>query len=72
MTSTADLDQLLTTIVNELVSAIDADRGRFYLVNEETSELVSRVFVAGADDPHELRLDIGEALRQGGCHQENS
>ncbi len=62
LATTVDLDDLLTLIVNELVHAINAERGTLYLIDEPRGELFSRVLLDGTDDLKEVRLQLGEGL----------
>jgi len=57
-----DLDDLLELIVNELVETIDADRGTLYLIDEEKSELFSRVLLEDRSVLREIRVKIGEGI----------
>lgn len=59
---TNDQGELLTTIVNQLVNAIDAERGTLYLVDEDTGELVSKVLQEDTSMLKEIRLQIGEGV----------
>jgi sigma-B regulation protein RsbU (phosphoserine phosphatase) len=62
LATTVDLDDLLTLIVNELVHAINAERGTLYLIDEARGELFSRVLLDDTDDLKEIRLQLGEGL----------
>lgn len=62
MTLSTDLDHLLSLIVNELVSAIDAERGTLYLIDEKTGQLFSHVLLEESGRLHEIRLNIGEGI----------
>ncbi|GAB4518548.1 MAG: hypothetical protein OHK0046_26300 [Anaerolineae bacterium] len=62
MTMDISLDELLERIVNELVRAIDAERGTLYLIDREKQELVSRVLLEDTGDLKEIRVRIGEGI----------
>jgi phosphoserine phosphatase RsbU/P len=62
MATSLDLDYLLTRIINELVSVIDADRGTLYLVDEEKGELFSFVLLEDAGQLQEIRVKLGEGI----------
>lgn len=58
--STLDTDRLLELILNAATTTIQADRGTLYLVDEEKSELWSKV-VQGASTI-EIRLPMGKGI----------
>ncbi len=62
MAANVDLNDLLELIINELVRAIDAERGTLYLVDEEKGELFSRVLLEDTGDLREIRVDIGDGI----------
>lgn len=62
MTTKIDLDDLLTRIVDELVKAIEAERGTLYLIDHETDELVSRVLMEDSSKLTEIRIGMGEGI----------
>ena len=62
MASDTDLDELLALIVDELVTAIDAERATLYLIDEKTGELYSHVLSKETGDLMEIRLKMGEGL----------
>jgi serine phosphatase RsbU (regulator of sigma subunit) len=62
MATSIDLQDLLKLIVNELVEAIDADRGTLYLVDEKTRQLVSSVLLEDTGKLEEIRVKMGEGI----------
>jgi serine phosphatase RsbU (regulator of sigma subunit) len=62
ITADVDLDDLLLLIINELVQAIDAERGAIYLLDLETKELYSRVLSADSGGLSEIRLSPGQGI----------
>jgi sigma-B regulation protein RsbU (phosphoserine phosphatase) len=62
MTSNIQLDDLLSLILNKLVTTINAERGTLYLVDEETEELWSRVLLEDVGPLSEIRVKIGEGI----------
>jgi len=62
MATDVGLDDLLELIVNELVEAIDAERGTLYLIDEEKGELFSRVLLEDTGALREIRLQVGEGI----------
>jgi sigma-B regulation protein RsbU (phosphoserine phosphatase) len=62
MAASVGLDDLLEIIVNELVAAIDADRGTLYLIDEEQGELFSHVLLEDTGDLTEIRLKVGQGI----------
>lgn len=58
--STLDLTELLALVVNRVSQVVDADRSTLYLLDEETSELWSKV--AQGEQVVEIRLRLGEGL----------
>ncbi len=62
MTADVDLDDLLVLIINELVQAIDAERGAIYLLDKENRVLYSRVLSEDSGGLQEIRLPVGQGL----------
>ena len=62
MTSNINLDDLLSLIVNKLVTTIGAERGTLYLVDEERGELWSKVLLEDVGPLSEIRVKIGEGI----------
>jgi sigma-B regulation protein RsbU (phosphoserine phosphatase) len=62
LAANVDLDDLLELIVNELIRAIDAERGTLYLIDEETGELFSRVLLEDIGVLREVRVKIGQGI----------
>ncbi len=62
MTSNINLDDLLSLILNKLVTTVNADRGTIYLVDEERRELWSRVMLEDIGPLTEIRVKIGEGI----------
>ena len=62
MTAAVDADDMLVLIINELVQAIDAERGAIYLFDQKTGELYSRVLSTDSGGLTEIRLQPGEGL----------
>jgi sigma-B regulation protein RsbU (phosphoserine phosphatase) len=62
MTADVDVDDMLVLIINELVQAIDAERGAIYLFDQETGDLYSRVLSADSGGLTEIRLSSGQGL----------
>jgi signal transduction histidine kinase len=58
--STLDLNELLSLVVTRVSQVVDAERSTLYLLDEETSELWSKV--AEGDEVAEIRLKVGEGL----------
>ncbi len=58
--STLDLDELLTRIAENVTELMDAERSTIYVVDEESSELWSRV--AQGETQVEIRLPIGAGI----------
>jgi sigma-B regulation protein RsbU (phosphoserine phosphatase) len=56
------LDDLLSLIINELVQAVQAERGAIYLVEPDRRQLVSRVLSDDSGGLNEIRLDMGQGL----------
>jgi sigma-B regulation protein RsbU (phosphoserine phosphatase) len=61
MVSGVALDELLKLIVNELVDTMGAARGALYLLDEERSELFSRVLIEDGG-LKEIRVKVGEGI----------
>jgi serine phosphatase RsbU (regulator of sigma subunit)/anti-sigma regulatory factor (Ser/Thr protein kinase) len=55
-------DDLLALIINELVRAVQAERGAIYLIDGKRRELVSRVLSEDSAGLTEIRLQIGQGL----------
>jgi sigma-B regulation protein RsbU (phosphoserine phosphatase) len=62
MAASTDLGDLLELIINELVEAIDAERGTLYLIDEDKGELFSRVLLEDTGSLKEIRLKVGEGI----------
>jgi sigma-B regulation protein RsbU (phosphoserine phosphatase) len=62
ITAEVDLDDLLVLIINELVQAIEAERGAIYLFDPDTGELCSRVLSADSGGLTEIRLKPGQGI----------
>ena len=62
MTAAVDVDDMLVLIINELVQAIDAERGAIYLLDPKTGELYSRVLSADSGGLAEIRLEPGKGI----------
>jgi sigma-B regulation protein RsbU (phosphoserine phosphatase) len=62
MTSNIKLDDLLSLILNKLITTINAERGTVYLVDEERGELWSRVLLEDVGPLSEIRLKIGDGI----------
>lgn len=62
MTSNINLDDLLSLIINKLVTTINADRGTLFLVDEARGELWSRVLLEEVGPLSEIRLKIGDGI----------
>jgi sigma-B regulation protein RsbU (phosphoserine phosphatase) len=62
ITADMDIDDTLVLIINELVQAIDAERGAIYLFDENSGELYSRVLSADSGGLTEIRLAQGQGL----------
>lgn len=62
MTAAVEIDDMLVLIINELVQAIDAERGAIYLLDQKTGELYSRVLSTDSGGLAEIRLEPGEGL----------
>jgi sigma-B regulation protein RsbU (phosphoserine phosphatase) len=62
MTADVDIDDMLVLIINELVQAIEAERGAIYLFDKETGELYSRVLSTDSGGLTEIRLSPGQGL----------
>jgi signal transduction histidine kinase len=58
--STLDLNELLSLVVTRVSQVVDAERSTLYLLDEETSELWSKV--AEGEEIAEIRLKVGEGL----------
>jgi len=58
--STLDLDELLRLIVGKITELMDADRSTLYVLDEERSELWTKVLQA--DELREIRLNVGEGI----------
>jgi len=56
------LDDLLALIINEVVRAIQAERGAIYLFSPDRREIYAHVFSDDAAGLREIRLAIGEGL----------
>ncbi|HHO52239.1 MAG TPA: sigma-54-dependent Fis family transcriptional regulator [Deltaproteobacteria bacterium] len=55
-----DLDEVLSTIVDEIAQGFSADRATFYLVDHSSQQLVSRA--AHLPEIAEIRLRLGEGI----------
>jgi anti-sigma regulatory factor (Ser/Thr protein kinase)/putative methionine-R-sulfoxide reductase with GAF domain len=62
MTSNINLDDLLSLILNKLISTINAERGTIYLVDEKAGELWSRVLLDDVGPLSEIRVSIGDGI----------
>jgi len=62
MTTRIDLDELLSLIINKLVTTIKAERGTLFLIDEARQELWSRVLLDDLGALPEIRLKIGEGI----------
>lgn len=62
ITTAMDVDDMLVLIINEVVQAIDAERGAIYLLDAETKELYSRVLSVDSGGLSEIRLSPGQGL----------
>jgi sigma-B regulation protein RsbU (phosphoserine phosphatase) len=62
MTTNIKLDDLLSLILNKLITTINAERGTLYLVDEERGELWSRVLLEDVGPLSEIRLKIGDGI----------
>jgi len=62
MSMNTDRDNLLRRIVDQLVNAVDAERGTLYLVDEEAGELYSTVLMEDSATLAEIRLKVGEGI----------
>jgi anti-sigma regulatory factor (Ser/Thr protein kinase) len=58
----ANLDDLLQSILDKLVTIVQAERGMVYLLDEEKGELVARVLLAGASDTTDICVKLGEGI----------
>ncbi len=58
--TTLDLDDLLELILSTLTDLVEADRATLYLLDETTSELVSRVFVG--QQVRSIRIKVGHGI----------
>lgn len=58
--STLDLNELLALVVSRVSQVLDAERSTLYLLDEDTSELWSKV--AQGEEVVEIRLQVGEGL----------
>jgi signal transduction histidine kinase len=58
--STLDLNELLALVVTRVSQVLDAERSTLYLLDEDTSELWSKV--AQGEEMVEIRLRVGEGL----------
>lgn len=62
MTSNIQLDDLLSLILNKLITTIGAERGTIFLVDEARGELWSRVLLDEVGPLSEIRVKIGEGF----------
>lgn len=62
MTSNIQLDDLLSLILNKLITTIGAERGTIFLVDEARGELWSRVLLNEVGPLSEIRVKIGEGF----------
>lgn len=62
MTSNIQLDDLLSLILNKLITTIGAERGTIFLVDETRGELWSRVLLDEVGPLSEIRVKIGEGF----------
>lgn len=62
MTSRINLDELLSLILNKLVTTINAERGTLFLIDEARQELWSRMLLDDLNPLSEIRLKIGEGI----------
>jgi len=62
MTTNIKLDDLLSLILNKLVTTINAERGTIYLVDEERGEIWSRVLMEDVGPLSEIRQKIGDGI----------
>jgi sigma-B regulation protein RsbU (phosphoserine phosphatase) len=62
ISSDVALDDLLALIINELVRAVQAERGAIYLIDPNRGELYSRVLSEDSGGLTEIRLAIGQGL----------
>ncbi|NLX09272.1 MAG: SpoIIE family protein phosphatase [Chloroflexi bacterium] len=62
ITSNIELDDLLSLILNKLITTINAERGTIYLVDHERGELWSRVLLDELGPLSEIRLKLGEGI----------
>ncbi|MCL2724262.1 MAG: GAF domain-containing protein [Polyangiaceae bacterium] len=58
--TTLDLDRLLELILQKINDAIEADRATLYLLDERTSDLVSRIVQGG--EVRAIRLKLGQGI----------
>lgn len=58
--ATLDLDDLLELILDKLTELVDADRSTLYLLDDTTSELVSRIVVGG--EVRSIRVKVGHGI----------
>jgi anti-sigma regulatory factor (Ser/Thr protein kinase) len=62
MTSNINLDDLLSLIINKLVTTIGAERGTLFLVDEAGEELWSKVLLEDVGPLSEIRVKVGEGI----------
>jgi sigma-B regulation protein RsbU (phosphoserine phosphatase) len=62
MTSNINLDDLLSLIINKLVTTIGAERGTLFIVDETGEELWSKVLLEDVGPLSEIRIKIGEGI----------
>jgi Nif-specific regulatory protein len=55
-----DLDELLDQLVDQIVRAVDGDRGTLYLIDPDTGELYSRA--AHLPELKQIRLKVGQGI----------
>ncbi|HRE46131.1 MAG TPA: SpoIIE family protein phosphatase [Aggregatilineales bacterium] len=62
MATNITLDDLLKLIIDQLVDAIDAERGTLYLIDAEHGELYSKILLEDSNIISEIRIKIGEGI----------
>lgn len=60
LSSTIDVDELLSLMMTKMTEIVGADRSTLYLISEDGKELWSNIQKGGA--LHEIRLKIGEGI----------
>src|SRR4051812_15818906 len=61
LSSTLDLDRLLTLIMEKITLLMEADRSTLYLLSDDGKELWSKVLQAGGK-VLDIRLKVGEGI----------